>query len=83
MCHKEVQMTEADMMDFVRKVFGVTPELSQDYDVPNCIHWSEEVADIDAAYDKLYQLESFFNQNGYTLMGQDDNEFFGAVLTPV
>jgi hypothetical protein len=44
------------------------------------IIWSEHDSNPESKYDTLYTLEPFLNGMGYTVMGQDDNEFFGAQL---
>ena len=52
----------------------------------NSISWSIPISNIDNLSDKyedLLSLESDLNKEGYELMIQDDNEYFGAQITKV
>ncbi len=48
------------------------------------ISWSilvEDKVKLEKLYDKLYALESYINYCGYSLLMQDDHEYFGGQLT--
>ncbi len=77
---------EQKVLSILSDEFLVDAEIQtdwSDYEGIRLIVWSEERENADDLIDKLLGLEEHFNELGYELVWQDDNDYFGGVLIPI